>query len=69
MITIKEHFDKLGTLGDKVVGYAIIGSLCNHLIEAGEEIEDEDILTHLSAIHKIVREKQTAIMRCGVIEL
>jgi len=68
MTTINDYISKLGADGENVIGYAIIGSMVNILIEAAEEIEDEDIQTHLSAILKIVSDKQTAIMSREVFE-
>lgn len=65
MATVRDEYEKFvskcGDDGDKIIGFAIIGSNLNMLREGAEEIQDEDVLDAFDAIIELVEQKSNAL--------
>lgn len=61
MTTIKEEFEnftaKCGDAGDKILGFAVLGTNLTILREATAELNDDEILASLDELIKLIETK------------
>jgi len=67
--TIKEHIEKLGDAGSKVIGYAIIGSILNILSDAVDELEDDELSLAIERLQEMVGKKLEMVLNTDIEEL
>ena len=65
MTTIRDEYEKFVSkcddAGDKIIGFAIIGSNLNMLREGAEELHDDDVLNAFDTLLEIVEQKSNAL--------
>lgn len=70
MSTIKDEYkkfvEKCGDAGDKIIGYAIIGSNLNMLAEDADELDDADIINAFDALIELINSKCDILIETDV---
>ena len=66
MTTIKERIKELGTEGDKIIGYSIVGSMLNIICEALGEIEEDELSDAITTIQQKIWDKQKELMNTDI---
>ena len=66
MTTIKERLDELGDAGDKIIGYSIVGSMLNIMLEALDELGDDELLDEIDTIQQKIYDKQKDLMNTDI---
>lgn len=66
MTTIEERMKELGTEGDKIIGYSIVGSMLNILSEALDELGDDELSESIEIIQQNIWDKQKELMSTDI---